>query len=264
MTLPAITSGLHLGDCLELMKAIPDGSVDAIFCDPPFGTTVAAFDKIIPFDKLWEQYLRITKETAPIVLHASQPFTSALVMSQPKLFRCEWIWNKEHGANFANARRQPLKQHESILVFAKKPGVYNPQMTLGAKNHRQGNSTTKYTATMNIKTRNADDLSGMKYPKSILNFPKHSSQVGNHPTEKLVSLMRYLQKTYSNPGDLILDSCMGSGTTCVAAIEIGRRYIGIEKDPVYFAIAEKRVAVARYQENDEETAVDDFFSFGKS
>lgn len=232
---------IHHGDCLELMKKIPDTSIDLILCDLPYGTTVAVWDQIIPADKLWEQYLRIAKDDAAIVLTANQPFTSALIMSQPKLFRCEWIWNKHNASNFANAKRQPLKQHESVVVFGKKAPRYFPQMVKGKPNHKQGNSTVNKTDTRVMTGRAPDDLSGMKYPKTILDFPKHSSQVGLHPTQKPVALFEYLIRTYSREGELVLDNCMGSGTTAIAAINTGRQWIGMESDPGFYEIAKKRI-----------------------
>lgn len=227
------------------MPQIPDSSVDMILCDLPYATTYAKWDELIPFDKMWEQYLRIAKDDAAIVLTASQPFTSALVMSQPRLFRCEWIWDKHNPANFANAKKQPLKQHESVLVFSKKASRYFPQMTPGKPNHKQGHSKVNASETRLIKDRVADDLSGLKYPKSIIQFPKHSSQCGLHPTQKPVALFEYLIRTYSERGDLVLDNCIGSGTTAIAAISTGRNWIGIEQDDKYYKIAQERIE--RYQ-----------------
>lgn len=245
-----ISSGLHHGDCIDLMKEIEDASIDLILTDLPYGTTYCKWDAVIPFKPLWEQYLRIAKSDTAIVLTSSQPFTSALVMSQPDLFRCEWIWNKEHAANFANAKRQPLKQHESVLVFSKKASRYYPQMVRGKANHIQGKSTSNKSDTRLISKRVEDDLSGLKYPKSILNFPKHSSQVGLHPTQKPLSLMEYLIRSYSLPGDTVLDNCIGSGTTAIAAINLDRQWIGMEKDEKYFEVAKNRIAQHRRIEDD--------------
>lgn len=237
-----ITEGLHHGDCLELMKEIPDDSIDLILADLPYGTTYSSWDSIIPFEPLWEQYRRIAKDDAAIVLTSNQPFTSALVMSQPKLFRCEWVWDKTNASNFANAKRQPLKQHETVLVFSKKASRYFPQMVKGKPNHSQGGSKINKSDTRLISGRSPDDLSGLKYPKTILDFPKHSSQVGLHPTQKPVALMEYLIRTYSREGELVLDNCIGSGTTAVAAINTKRRWIGMEKEDKYFEIARDRIA----------------------
>ena len=223
------------------MKRIPDNSIDMVLCDLPYATTVAVWDQLIPFEPLWEQYRRITKDDAAIVLTANQPFTSALVMSQPKLFRCEWVWNKTNASNFANAKRQPLKQHETVLIFSKKGTRYFPQMTQGKPNHVQGKSKVNQSDTRLIRDRVADDLSGLKYPKTILDFPKHSSQVGLHPTQKPVSLFEYLIRTYTREGEVVLDNCIGSGTTAIAAISTGRKWIGMEQDPAYFEVARKRI-----------------------
>lgn len=237
-----ITQGLHHGNCLDLMKQIPDASIDLILSDLPYGTTTAPWDSVIPFDELWAQYRRIARDNTAIVLTANQPFTAALLMSQPKLFRCEWIWDKHNASNFANAKRQPLKQHESVLVFSKKPPRYFPQMVAGKPNHKQGSSTVNKSDTRNISGRSPDDLSGLKYPKTILDFPKHSSQVGLHPTQKPVALFEYLINTYSEIDDLVLDNCIGSGTTAIAAINTSRRWIGMESDQIYYDRAKKRIA----------------------
>lgn len=231
---------LFLGDCLEVMKTL-DKSVDAVITDLPYGTTYAPWDSVIPLPDLWQAWARILVPAGAIVLTASQPFTSALVMSNPKWFRCEWVWDKVNAANFANAKKQPLKVHESVLIFAERQTTYNPQKVLGAKNHVQGRSTVNASETRLINGRVEDDLSGMKYPKSIQTFPKHSSQCGLHPTQKPLDLMRYMVRTYTNPGDVVLDPCMGSGTTCLAAKLEGRRYIGIEREPKYFETAKKRI-----------------------
>lgn len=234
---------LYLGDCLVAMKSIADQSIDLILCDLPYGTTYCKWDAVIPFDDLWDHYKRIITPNGAIVLTACQPFSSALVMSNPKMFRCEWIWDKKNPTNFANANRQPLKQHESVLVFGKGQTTYNPQKVPGKPNHIQGKRGRDRTAeTMNADPSHAkDDLSGMKFPKTIIEFPKHSSQCGLHPTQKPVALMEYLIKTYSNEGDLVLDNCMGSGTTGVACQNLSRRFIGIEKDETYFATARSRM-----------------------
>jgi site-specific DNA-methyltransferase (adenine-specific) len=247
-------NSLLLGNCLDLMAEIPDQSIDMILCDLPYGTTYAAWDAVIPFEPLWEQYRRIAKDDAAIVLTSNQPFTSALVMSQPKLFRCEWIWDKTNASNFANSKRQPLKQHETVLVFSKKASRYFPQMVPGKPNHKQGSSTVNKSDTRLISGRVADDLSGLKYPKTIMNFPKHSSQVGLHPTQKPVSLFEYLIRTYSREGEVVLDNCIGSGTTAIAAINTGRQWIGIEQDEKYFEIARDRIANHETKEKKDEVA----------
>jgi DNA modification methylase len=217
------------GDCLSVMTQLPDRSVDMILTDLPYGITCAPWDRTIPLDALWLHWLRVTKPNAAIVLTASQPFTSALVMSRPKLFRCEWIWDKANAANFANAKKQPLKTHESVLVFATGQPTYNPQKVPGAKNHIQGSKRApNVSETRLISKRVDDDLSGLKYPKSIQLFPKHSSQSRLNSTQKPVDLFAYLIRTYSNPGEVVLDCAAGSGTTGEAALREGRRAILID------------------------------------
>ena len=228
-------------DCLEKMRDIPDGSVDMVFADLPYGTTYAKWDSIIPMHFLWPEYERIIKNNGAICLTASQPFTSLLVASKPEWFRCEWIWNKENPTNFANANRQPLKQHEQVLIFGKLGTVYYPQKVAGKPNHIQGKSTVNLSETRLISGRVEDDLSGMKFPKTIITIPKHSSQCGNHPTEKPVALMEYFIRTYSLEGDTVLDNTMGSGSTGIACVNTKRNFIGIEKDDKYFEIAKSRI-----------------------
>lgn len=240
-------------ECLEAMKRIPDGSVDMVMCDLPYGTTYAKWDSVIDLPSLWSAYRRICKPSAAIVLTASQPFTSSLVMSNPQNFRHEWIWDKENGANFANANHEPLKVHESVLVFSAKRTSYYPQKTQGKPNHGQGaNPKRNKSALRIIEKRQPDDFTGLKHPRSIQCFPKHSSQSPFHPTQKPVALMEYLIKTYTHPGDMVLDNCMGSGTTGAACMNLGRRFIGIEKDVEhgYFQIAEKRIAEAFSKQED--------------
>jgi site-specific DNA-methyltransferase (adenine-specific) len=229
------------GDCLEVMKDIPSESIDMILCDLPYGTTACKWDTIIPFEPLWEQYKRIIKDNGAIVLTASQPFTSALVMSNIKMFKYEWIWNKCNPTNFASANKQPLKYHENVLVFSNKQSVYNPQKYQGKINHKQGNSKKNFAETRGNIKRTDDDLSGIKFPKSIIEFSKHSSQCGLHPTQKPVALFEYLIKTYTNEGDLVLDNCAGSGTTGVACINLNRNYILIDIEPTYCDIAKQRI-----------------------
>lgn len=230
-----------LGDCLELMKNIPDKSVDMILCDLPFGTTYQKWDSIIDFSKMWDNYKRIVKNNAAIVLFASQPFTTLLCASNLSDFKYVWIWDKTNPTNFPNAKRQPLKQHEEICVFYKEQCKYFPQMVPGKINHKQGNSKVNFSETRLIKDRVDDKLDGLKYPKSILNFPKHSSQCKYHPNEKPVALLEYLIKTYTNEGDLVLDNCAGSGSTLVAAKNLNIQFIGIEKEKEYYDICLERL-----------------------
>ena len=237
-------SALVLGDCLEVMKYIPDNSIDMILCDLPYGTTACKWDTIIPFDKLWEQYERIIKDNGAIVLTGSQPFTSALIMSNPKLFKYELIWDKKTGLGFLDSKFRPLKSHENIILFglggcsngSKIQMKYNPQ---GLIETTKQNKNTKSNI-LNSEPKKRDNLgtTHTNYPKSIHTFSRVS---GNHPTEKPLELMKYLIKTYTNENDLILDNCMGSGTTCLAAKELNRKFIGIETEQKYYDIAVSRV-----------------------
>ena len=245
------------GDCLDVMKEMPDKTIDMILADLPYGTTACKWDTIIPFEPLWEQYKRIIKENGAIVLTASQPFTSALVMSNIKMFKYEWIWEKHKPSNFASAKKQPMKYHENICVFYKNQPVYNPQM-IERKSERikqgqdvdyigvsinKGELNSLKTISRNFKKYSADT----KLPSMILtiNAVQSNSQEkkdGLHPTQKPVALFEYLIKTYTNEGDLVLDNCIGSGTTAVAAINTGRNFIGIEMEPKYVEIARERLA----------------------
>ena len=235
-----------LGDCLELMKELPDNSVDLILCDLPYGTTACKWDTIIPFDKLWEQYERVAKPNAPIVLTASQPFTSALVMSNPKLFKVEWIWQKNRGSNFATTKYQPMKEHESVLVFCKGVANYYPIMQPRAEG---GKSRAKYAINPS-NTGKREAYNGMTETEKItlnedLRVPssiqKFNTEVGLHPTQKPVTLFEYLIKTYSKENDLVLDNCAGSGTTAIACLNTNRQFIVMEKEQKYYDIILKRV-----------------------
>lgn len=230
-------------DCLEGMKDIPDGSVDMVLCDLPYGTTSNSWDSIIPFDKLWEAYNRICKDNAAIVLTASQPFTSALVMSNPKMFRHEWIWIKNQGSNFANTVREPFKEHEEVLVFSKGGWTYNPEMQERAES---GKGRVQYNVKFNSNSTNYREFDcrdinrrpELRVPSSWQVFNR---ETGLHPTQKPVNLFRYLIRTYSNEGDTILDNCMGSGTTAVAAVLENRKFIGFEINKEYFEKANARL-----------------------
>lgn len=236
------------GDCLEKMKDIPDKSIDMILCDLPYGTTACKWDTVIPFEPLWEQYKRLIKDNGAIVLTASQPFTSALVMSNTRLFKYDWCWRKPRGTGHLNAKKQPLRDKEDILVFYKNQPVYNPQYEKGepytalkggkaSKVSDKGKTT--YGKFMNgCEFRNDND--GFRYPKQVLEFGVVERGTV-HPTQKPVPLFEYLIRTYTNEGDTVLDNCMGSGTTGVACKNLNRNFIGIELDPEYFKIAEKRI-----------------------
>ena len=234
------------------MKDIPNGSIDMILCDLPYGTTACKWDTIIPFDKLWEQYERIIKPNGAIVLTASQPFTSALVMSNPKMFKYEWIWEKAVGSNFAALKYQPMKEHENILVFCKGTTVYNPikeeRKGSGKQRQKAGYANSKATAKTGQfiggimdATKRTNDYEELRYPSSIQYFNNRDKDRGMHPTQKPTELFEYLIKTYTLEGETVLDNCMGSGSTGVACINTKRNFIGIEKDDKYFAIAKKRI-----------------------
>ncbi len=228
------------GDCLELMKDIPDGSVDMILADLPYGTTACKWDTIIPFEPLWEQYKRVIKPNGAIVLTASQPFTSALVMSNPKMFKYEWIWEKPQPSNSLLANKQPLKYHENILVFG--GNKYNPEMWEGKPNHgRNDSGEDMKTEILGTKIkRTTTNKNGIKYPKSIIKFT--APRTGKiHPTQKPVALFEYLIKTYTNEGDLVLDNVAGSFTTAVAADNLNRNWICIEQEQEYCEIGRKRI-----------------------
>ena len=247
---------IHQGDCLELMKDIPDGSIDMILCDLPYGTTACKWDTIIPFEPLWEQYERVIKDNGAILLTASQPFTSALVMSNPKIFKYEWIWDRVVNGHPLNAKRQPLRRHESVCVFYKKQCVYNPQMTEISreevkrqlrKKSKKSHTSKGLTGDFNTYTRaeyRAEDLR-YNYPTSFLEFNAKANECNpyhrQHPTQKPVALFEYLIKTYTSEGETVLDNCIGSGTTAIAALNANRSFIGIEKEKEYVDIANERI-----------------------
>ena len=228
---------LFLGDCLELMKQIPDGSVDLVLCDLPYWTTACKWDSVIPFEPLWAHYWRVAKPNAAIVLTASQPFTSLLVMSNVNAFKYPWVWVKTNCTGFANAKKQPLRQFEDVLVFYYRQPTYNPQGVVKLDKPR---TRKKDTGSIMGLTGFKDgyEQTATNYPKNVLQIP---SERGHHPTQKPVALMEYLIKTYTNPGDTVLDNCMGSGATGVAAIRNGRFFIGMELDEGYFKIAQDRI-----------------------
>ena len=232
---------LMQGDCLELMKSIPDGSVDMILCDLPYGTTACKWDTIIPFEPLWVQYRRVIKKNAAIVLFGSQPFTSALVMSNVKMFKYQWVWDKRRPSNPMLAKVQCLKIHEDICVFSDGRTAYNPQGVFETDGKPRGGvkpSKTELGFGSAIKSDYRQTKSG--YPKSILTFGTDNTK-NVHPTQKPVPLCEYLIKTYTNEGETVLDNCMGSGTTGVACKNLGRKFIGIEMDEKYFEIAKNRI-----------------------
>jgi site-specific DNA-methyltransferase (adenine-specific) len=226
-------------DCLEGMSLIPDKSIDMILCDLPYGTTQAKWDSIIPFEPLWEQYKRIIKNNGAIVLFGSQPFTSALVMSNPSMFRYEWIWNKVKPSGHLNAKIMPMKQHENILVFSKGKIKYYPKME--EQKERISKNYLKNKSDLFGKEKEVERITNKKYPKSIITFSNANQKEKFHPTQKPVALFEYLIKTYTNEGEIVLDNCMGSGTTAVAATLCNRKWIGFEIEPKYIEIANKRL-----------------------
>ena len=227
---------LYNGDCLEVMKSIPDKSIDMILCDLPYGTTRNKWDSIIPLEKLWIQYKSIIKDNGAIALFAQTPFDKVLGSSNLKMLRYEWIWNKKRPTGFLNSKKMPMKQHENILVFYKKLPVYNPQLTKGKPYHTYSKSaSTNYNKfNTNYETKN----DGWRYPIDIQSF---SPETGLHSTQKPVALLEYLIKTYTNENELVLDNCMGSGSTGIACINTNRKFIGIELDNNYFNIAKDRI-----------------------
>ena len=224
------------GDCLEVMKNIPDCSIDMVLCDLPFGVTQNKWDKIIPLDSLWAQYNRIVKERGAIVLHCLQPFTSKLVLSNIKNFKYCWVWYKRQCSGFLNAKKQPLRNCEDIAVFYRKQCTYNPIMRKGKP---QLKNTGGYSSNYNDFTY-MPHVSENYYPTTLLEIPLPRFK-GGHPTQKPVPLLEYLIKTYTNSGEIVLDNCMGSGSTGVACINTGRKFIGIEIDDTYFETAKKRI-----------------------
>ena len=235
---------IYCGDCLDILPKIDSKSIDMILCDLPYGTTGCKWDSIIPFEQLWTQYERIIKDNGAIVLTASMPFTAKLAASKIEWLKYEWIWEKDNGSNFAHAKHQPMKVHENILVFCKGRTKYNPQWTYGkpyaGKSKR---ARKKPVETIGSIGAGKNDMSygspdGRRYPRSILRF---NQERGLHPTQKPVALFEYMIRTYTDPGELVLDNCMGSGTTLRAAKNMGRRAIGIELDERYCEIAVKRL-----------------------
>lgn len=253
-------STIKCGDCLELMKEIADESVNLILCDLPYGTitsTTCAWDVIIPFEPLWEQYKRILKEDGNIVLFAVQPFTSKLIMSNLEMFRYMWYWNKISGANFLNVRHQPFKILEDIAVFTKRSvcsmasadGIwakYHPQdivikdYVVDKSRMRSPSSTVRIHLPI-VRTEGEDD--GQRYPVNMLTYQRDSDKY--HPTQKPVELLRYLIRTYTDKGDLVLDNCMGSGSTGVACVYEDVNFIGYEKEQKFFDVASKRIEDAK-------------------
>ena len=230
---------LYNGDCLELMKSILDKSVDMILCDLPYGTTACQWDVIIPFEPLWKQYNRIIKDNNAIVLFGSEPFSSALRMSNVKDYKYDWIWNKVKPSGHLNAKRIPLKQHEIISVFCKGKCNYYPIMT--EQKPRVSRNYLNNKSELFGTEKEVSRVTDKKYPKTILDFSNASQKDKFHPTQKPVELLEYLIRTYTQEGEIILDNTMGSGSTGVACVNTNRNFIGIELDKDYFNIAKERI-----------------------
>lgn len=233
---------LLCGDCIELMRDIPDGSVDMILCDLPYGKTRCKWDTIIPFEQMWKEYKRIIKCTGCIALFGSEPFASQVRLSAKGIYRYDWVWKKDKATQYLNANRAPLLDYEVICIFYKKLPTYNPQMGAGkaySNRHKPGHNgevygKTDFSERKNITTR---------YPRRIVDFCVETKPV--HPTQKPVALLEYLIKTYTNEGETVLDNCMGSGSTGVACVNTGRRFTGTELDKRYFEIAQRRIEEAQ-------------------
>lgn len=241
-------ASLHFGDCFDVMPTLQTGSVDMILADLPYGATALAWDRELPLATLWEQYIRVLKKDGVVVLTAINPFAAKLIASNPTWFRYEWVWEKTSAKGHLSASTRPLRAHELVLVFAQKQPTYNPQKWQIEEAKRTKRKTLTMTGSVGAygveqKQRKLDD--GSRFPRSVLKFGNASSKVASrnfHPTQKPVALMEYLIRTHSNEGDLVLDNCMGSGTTGVACANTGRHFIGIESDATYFSIAEYRLA----------------------
>ena len=232
---------LYKGDCLEIMRDIPDKSVDMILCDLPYGTTACKWDTIIPFEPLWEQYNRIIKNNGAVVLFGSEPFTSLLICSNLKNFKYNWIWQKNKTTGFLNAKKQPLNDNENISVFSKKQCTYNPQMTVAEKTYKRGMAKSSKSDCYGEEKDFVQIETGLRYPKRIQYFNNNHTREQLHPTQKPVELLEYLIKTYTNEDEVVLDNWMGSGATGVACINTNRRFIGMEIKEKYFEIAKDRI-----------------------
>lgn len=241
---------IHQGDCLELMPLIPDKSIDMILCDLPYGTTACKWDHVIPFEPLWKEYKRLIKDRGAIVLTASQPFTSALVMSNPRMFKYELVWEKDRPSDFGNANIKPMRYHENILIFYFNTPIYNKSYV---ERSGSGAARCRYIVKNGVHDGHQNDHKYGTKPQekfyseeekiagSVIKIPIECRKTGQHPTQKPVALFKYLIKTYTNEGDLVLDNCIGSGTTAIACINTNRHFIGIEKEQKYVDIANKRI-----------------------
>lgn len=236
------------GDCLIEMAKIPDKSIDCVICDLPYGTTACKWDVVIPFDKLWEQYRRIVKDNGVLLLFGSEPFSSMMRMSNLKMYKYDWVWEKSKATGYLNAKKRPLCAFENILVFYKQPSTYNPQFKMGTPYNK--GTALRLTDVYGSQVAREVKSDGLRYPRSVIYFKTAESE-GKvyHPTQKPVALLEYLIKTYSNEGDIILDNTMGSGSTGVACVNLNRHFIGIELDKKYFNIAKERICQVRKQKS---------------
>lgn len=232
------------GDCLELMKNIPRGSIDMILCDLPYGTTRCRWDTVIPLAQLWEQYKRVIKYNGAIVLFSTQPFTSELIVSNREMYRYEWIWHKTQPTGYLNAKKMPLRVHENIEVFYKGPPIYNPQFTHG---HKRKTAVNRYERAADGNSiygheyRNTKYDSTDRYPVDVQKFGTGDKAKRLHVAQKPLALLEYMILTYTRPGETVMDNCMGSGSTGVAALNTGRDFVGMELDPECFQIAKARI-----------------------
>ena len=240
-------NNIYQGDCLELMNGIPDKSIDMVLCDLPYGTTACSWDEVIPFDKLWKQYERIIKDNGVVVLFGNEPFSSSLRMSNINNYKYDWKWDKNSGSNFVSAKYQPLRIYEDVCVFYKNTPIYNPQMILRDKSKFRvsGKSKMKYNSITGTVNQEGKISSEYKYPTNKLNYDRMGAELNSkhrlHPTQKPVALLEYLIKTYTNEGCVVLDNCIGSGSTAVACINTNRKYMGIELNKNYYDIAVERI-----------------------
>lgn len=250
-------NNIYQGDCLELMNGIKDKSIDMILCDLPYGRTQNRWDTIIPFDKLWRQYDRVIKDNGIIALFSDGLFMADLMNSNRSMWRYNIVWDKVLTSGFLNANKQPLRQHEEVVIFYKNQPTYNPQKTKGKPNHSKGkpkvNKNNNYGEFEFLDNR--EELGDMKHPTSVQRFSKPHPSIMKHPTEKSTGLCEWLIKSYTNKGDLVLDNCLGSGTTAIAAINTDRNYMGIELDENYYNIATNRI-------NEHKRTILENFSFG--
>jgi len=232
---------LHLGCCLNVLKTIDSNSIDLILADPPYGTTQCKWDSIIPLNILWSELNRVIKKNGAIVLTSAQPFTTILISSNMSMFKYSWVWEKPHAKGHLNAKKRPMVAHEDVCVFYEKQPTYNPQKTFG---HILKTSMRKAKQKESVYNKNTKDVlysSTERYPRSVQVFKQDTQKTSIHPTQKPVLMMEYMIKTYSNKGDVVLDFCMGSGTTGVAAMNLNRKFVGIEKDKVFYDKARERI-----------------------